>query len=151
MGRLKEGTEAASVPAGTGAGAVPALPRERGTGRRDTMAHVDGVRIFRGIYGGFALAMSEAEEGARFHRMPSSDEMASKAFDIASQLIADDEWQEMSGAHQEFVSMAVALALIGHGGAADQLRSESIRDTVGRLVSLIAGPRDEARVPAQAR
>lgn len=117
------------------------------------MAHVDGVRIFRGIYGGFALAMSEAEEGASFHRMPSSDEMASKAFDIASQLIADDEWGDMSGAHQEFVSMAVSLALIGHGGEADQLRSESTHETIGRLVGLICGrrPREEARVPAQAR
>ncbi|MBO0848192.1 MAG: hypothetical protein J2P20_01910 [Pseudonocardia sp.] len=117
------------------------------------MAHVDGVRIFRGIYGGFALAMSEAEEGASFHRMPSSDEMASKAFDIVSRLIADDEWGEMSGAHQEFVSMAVSLALIGHGGDSDQLRSESVHDTIGRLIALIGGrrPRDEARVPAQAR
>jgi hypothetical protein len=117
------------------------------------MAHVDGVRIFRGIYGGFALAMSEAEEGASFHRMPSSDEMASKAFDIATQLIADDEWGEMSGAHQEFVSMAVSLALVAHGGEADQLRSDSIHDTVGRLVSLMGGrrPGEEARVPAQSR
>jgi hypothetical protein len=115
------------------------------------MAHVDGVRIFRGIYGGFALAMSEAEEGASFRRMPSSDEMASKAFDIASQLIADDEWGDMSGAHQEFVSMAVSLALIGHGGEADKLRSEPIQEIVGQLVSLLGGrrPRREA-VPAQA-
>ena len=117
------------------------------------MAHVDGVRIFRGIYGGFALAMSEAEEGASFHRMPSSDEMASKAFDIASELIAGDERGEMSGAHQEFVSMAVSLALIGHGGEAEQLRSESIHDTIGRLGALISGrrPQEGAKVPAQAR
>lgn len=116
------------------------------------MADVDGVRIFRGIYGGFALAMSEAEEGASFRQMPSSDEMAGRAFDIASKLIADDEGENMSGAHQEFVSMAIALALIGHGGEAEQLRSEPVRETVGQLVKLIGGRRRrDAMVPAQAR
>jgi hypothetical protein len=113
------------------------------------VARVDDVRVFRGIYGGFALAMSEAEEGARFRSMPSSDEMASKARDLSRQVIIDDRREDMPGAQQELISMAVSLALIGHGGEAERLNAEPVAETLSRLVSLVDGR--EAAVPARAR
>lgn len=90
------------------------------------MAEVDSIRVFRGIYAGFALAMSEAEGGIQFDRLPSSDEIANAAYELCRQVISSDPRELVPGAQQEFLSMAVALAVLEHGGVGDGLSGESI-------------------------
>ena len=85
------------------------------------MAEVDSVRVFRGIYGGFALAMSEVEAGIQFEQLPSSDEIANAAYELCREIITRDPRQVVPGAQQEFTSMAVALAVLEHGGVTDGL------------------------------
>jgi hypothetical protein len=103
------------------------------------MAEVDSIRVFRGIYGGFALAMSEAESGIHFDELPSSDEMANKAFELASQVIDADQRDAMPGAQQEYAAMTIALAIIEHNGKAEELNADSVIGTFGGLWSLISG------------
>lgn len=103
------------------------------------MAEVDSIRVFRGIYGGFALAMSEAESGIHFDELPSSDEMANKAFELTSQVVLADQREAMPGAQQEYVAMTVALAIIEHNGKAEELTADSVVETFGGLWSMIGG------------
>jgi hypothetical protein len=103
------------------------------------MAEVDSIRVFRGIYGGFALAMSEAESGIHFDELPSSDEMASRAFDLTSQVINADGRDVMPGAQQEFTATTVALAIIEHDGKVEELTAASVADTLDGLWTLIGG------------
>ena len=103
------------------------------------MAEVDSIRVFRGIYGGFALAMSEAESGIHFDELPSSDEMANKAFELTSQVIAADQRDAMPGAQQEYAATSIALAIIEHNGKAEELDADAVIETFGGLWSLIGG------------
>jgi hypothetical protein len=101
------------------------------------MAEVDSVRVFRGIYGGFALAMSEAEGGIHFEELPSSDEIANEAFKLSHEVIADDAREVMPGAQQEFTALTIALAVLEHGGRADGITKESVSDTLKSVWALI--------------
>ncbi|WP_028922192.1 hypothetical protein [Pseudonocardia acaciae] len=116
------------------------------------MADIDSVRVFRGVYNGFALAMSEADRGVDFNELPSSDAMVRKAFDLSRELIADSGQAGGSGALQELTATVVALALVEHRGAEEELRSESAHDALSRLSLLIdahpSRPRDMATAQA---
>jgi hypothetical protein len=103
------------------------------------MAEVDSIRVFRGIYGGFALAMSEAESGIHFDELPSSDEMASRAFELTSQVVTGDQRDVMPGAQQEFTATTVALAIIEHNGKSEELSAQSISDALDGLWTLVGG------------
>jgi hypothetical protein len=83
------------------------------------VAEVDGVRVYRGIYNGFALAMSGATEGLRFDELPSSDELADRAFRAAGTLIERDPRDSVPAAQQELTSLLVCLTLIERGGSAE--------------------------------
>jgi len=101
------------------------------------MAEVDSVRVFRGIYSGFALAMSEVEGGIQFEQLPSSDEIANSAFELARKVILADERDAVPGAQQEFTSMAIALAVLEHGGVSEGLSGEAVSESLGGLWRLI--------------
>jgi hypothetical protein len=101
------------------------------------MAEVDSVRVFRGIYSGFALAMSEVEAGIQFDQLPSSDEIANTAYELCREIITRDPRQRVPGAQQEFTSMAVALAVLEHGGVTDGLSWRSVSDSLDGLWRLI--------------
>jgi hypothetical protein len=103
------------------------------------LAAVDTIRIFRGVYSGFALAMSEASEGLNFDDLPSSDELAGVASGVARKLIAADPREVMPDSQQEFLAMIVSLALLEHSGQADELSPESLAPTISALWSTIGG------------
>lgn len=101
------------------------------------MAQVDSVRVFRGIYAGLALAMSETEEDLDFAALPSSDEIAHSAFETASRVITDDPRRSMRGAQQELAGMIVVLAVLEHGGGSDGLTTEAVAGELNGLWRLI--------------
>ena len=103
------------------------------------MVEIDSVRVFRGIYGGFALAMSEGDGRVQFDQLPSSDEMARTAFDLTRRIVASDPQEPLSGAQQELTSTIIALALVEQGGK-DELTPESITEALPGL-SLLLGSR----------
>ena len=101
------------------------------------MAQVDSVRVFRGIYAGLALAMSETEEDLDFSALPSSDEIAHTAFELASRVITDDSRAAMRGAQQELTGTLVVLAVLEHGGGSDGLASDAVAGGLNGLWRLI--------------
>jgi hypothetical protein len=101
------------------------------------MAEVDSVRVFRGIYSGFALAMSEAEAGIQFDKLPSSDEIANCAYELCYEIITQDPRPVVPGAQQELTSMAVALAVLERGGVSDGLTAASVSASLDGLWRLI--------------
>jgi hypothetical protein len=103
------------------------------------LAAVDTIRVFRGVYSGFALAMSEASEGLNFDELPSSDELAGVASNLARKLIAGDPREVMPDAQQEFLAMIVSLALLEHSGQANELSPEALEPTVNALWTAIGG------------
>ncbi|WP_028923174.1 hypothetical protein [Pseudonocardia acaciae] len=103
------------------------------------MADIDSVRVFRGIYGGFALAMTEGNDRVHFDQLPSSDDMARTAFDITRRLITNGPQDGLSGAQQELTSTIVALALVERGGKTSELTPESITEALPGLSILVRG------------
>lgn len=103
------------------------------------MAEVQAIRVFRGIYNGFAVAMSEAEEGLRFNELPSSDELAASAFDLTQKLIAADPRATIPEAQQEFTATVVTLALLEHRGDTQELTPTTVKPALEGLWRLIGG------------
>jgi hypothetical protein len=101
------------------------------------MAEVDSIRVFRGIYSGLALAMSETEESLDFAALPSSDDIAHNAFQLAGQVIGNDERPAMRGARQELIGMAAVLAVLEHGGGRSGLSVEDLDDALTALARVI--------------
>ncbi|HZZ50221.1 MAG TPA: hypothetical protein VFE65_25310 [Pseudonocardia sp.] len=103
------------------------------------MAEVQAIRVFRGIYNAFAVAMSEAEEGLRFNELPSSDELAASAFDLTQKLIADDQRETIPEAQQEFTATVVTLALLEHRGDTEEVTQATVQPALEGLWKLIGG------------
>ena len=101
------------------------------------MASVDSIRVYRGVYSGFALAMSEAAEGLHFDELPSSDELAGNASLLAREFIESDQRETMPSAQQEFTAMLVCLALIEHQGRVADLTPPALKKALDGLWRLL--------------
>jgi hypothetical protein len=110
------------------------------------MAEIDSVRVFRGIYAGLALAMSETEEDINFAALPSSDEIAHSAFELCAQVIGNDSRTSVRGAQQELTGMAVVLAVLERDGGSDGLNAEVVAGGLHGLWRLIGRGWDGAPV-----
>jgi hypothetical protein len=103
------------------------------------VAVADSIRVFRGIYSGFALAMSEATEGLNFDELPSSDELANRAHDLTSQIIQADDRGEVPAAQQEVTAMLVTLAILEHQGKTDELTAAAVGPALDGLWKVVGG------------
>jgi len=114
------------------------------------VAVIDSIRVYRGVYAGFALAMSEASQGVHFESLPSSDELAGQAFRLAKELIESDARAAVPDAQQELAGVLVCLALIEHEGRTEELTPDALRDGLSGLWALLGGrwsPGESAPVP----
>jgi hypothetical protein len=103
------------------------------------VAEVDSIRVYRGIYGGFSLAMSEAADGVSFQNLPSSDEIARVAFSLASEVIEADDRPTMTGAQQEFSAMTVVLAVLERHGDTADLTAAAVTAGLREVWRLVGG------------
>jgi hypothetical protein len=110
-----------------------------GDARGCGVAEVDSIRVYRGIYGGFSLAMSEAMDGVQFSQLPSSDEIARIAFETTREVIEADDRPTLAGAQQEFTAMTIVLAILEHQGKTDSLSLAEITPPLHGLWRLVGG------------
>jgi hypothetical protein len=101
------------------------------------VATVDSIRIYRGIYAGFALAMSEAAHGLQFDELPSSDEIAGHAFRLTREVLESDDREDVPEAQQELTAVLVCLAIIEHLGKVDELTVDSVRPALTGVWTLL--------------